>query len=344
VAVSPASRPAAPSPVGANVAIESLYTEHVGRVYRYCLRFLRDPTEAEDAAQTTFIYALRALRKGVRPEFEAAWLLAIARNVCLSRKEASERRRDFEVPRDVHVLQETVAAAAGDRLQDEMIRLEQALGDLPDVQRRVIVLREWQGLSYREIATALDLSVAAVETHIFRARRALAERLADEAPERKRRTLARLNAGSILVWLKSPFATGGALKAAAAVAAVAGGVALGAQVLEPLPPQAPPRDGIVRPRAEAYVLPQAAELDAVRIAPRKRPDVPSAGRPPAVEPAPPEAAPEPAEPPSLVLDVVETTVSDTARALDEQVDLSGVLAGLPPLRLETPDLQSGLLP
>src|SRR5205823_1932715 len=130
-------------------------------------------------------------RRGVVPLFDEAWLLAIARNVCLSRTEVA-RRRAVEVARDPHVLAESVAAPA---TSDDLAGLSEALTGLTEPQRRAILLREWQGLSYREIANELDLSQAAVETLLFRARRALAARLRV--------------AGSFLPWLKA-FAGGGA--------------------------------------------------------------------------------------------------------------------------------------
>ena len=65
----------------------------------------------------------------------------------------------------------------------ELIGIEEALEKMPENQRRAILLREWQGLSYREISEELDLSQAAVEMLIFRARRALAGAL--EQPEKQ---------------------------------------------------------------------------------------------------------------------------------------------------------------
>jgi RNA polymerase sigma-70 factor (ECF subfamily) len=172
-----------------------LYEQHSGRVFKYCLRWLRSREEAEDAVQTTFLYAMRGLRRGVVPLFDEAWLLAIARNVCRTRTEVT-RRRAVEVVRDPHVLAESVAAPAA---TDDLDGLSEALTGLTEAQRRAILLREWQGLSYREIAAELDLSQAAVETLLFRARRALAARLRV--------------AGYFVPWLKS-LAAGGAGKLA----------------------------------------------------------------------------------------------------------------------------------
>ena len=71
-----------------------------------------------------------------------------------------------------------------------MIALETALGALTELQRQAIILREWRGLSYQEIAEELELSQSAVETLIFRARRSLARSLDRQDVERPR-TLAR---------------------------------------------------------------------------------------------------------------------------------------------------------
>jgi RNA polymerase sigma factor (sigma-70 family) len=269
VAASLAARQSDRAKAQADCELERLYARYAQRVFRYSLRFLRDPNEAEDALQTTFLFALRALRRGVRPRLESAWLLAIARNVCLSRVQASQRRGRVEVACDAHILQETSASA--DRLHDEMISLEAAMVELSHVQRHAILLREWQGLSYREIATVLGLSLAAVETHIFRARRALARLLDAEAEDEKpSRPLARTHAAASLAWLKSPFAGGGALKLSAALAALASGAVISTGFSE-------------RAHAPAPTLPTAAAVDvgeqrrATNLKPR--PHVPAPAKP-----------------------------------------------------------------
>src|SRR5207248_6068360 len=73
-------------------AAERLYERHYARVLRFCRRRFASPEDAEDAAQTTFTYALRALRRGVVPEVEIAWLLTIARNVCRTWWQAARHR------------------------------------------------------------------------------------------------------------------------------------------------------------------------------------------------------------------------------------------------------------
>src|SRR5918992_1540122 len=96
-----------------------LYERNSELVFRYCLRMLGSREDAEDATQTTFFQALRALRRGVEPRFEQAWLLTIARNECKTRHRAGSRRRRRELAHDPQTLAELAGAPeAGDRRLD----------------------------------------------------------------------------------------------------------------------------------------------------------------------------------------------------------------------------------
>ena len=164
---------------------EGLYERHAAKIQSYCLHRLGSREEAEDAVQTTFMNAFRALDRGVVPEAETAWLYKIAENVCLTRHRSSWRRGRVESPASFELLEEVVPAP--NRPRDELIGLEDALASMPEQQRRAILLREWQGLSYREVAEELDLSQSAVETLIFRARRSLAQGLEQPVAKPRRR-------------------------------------------------------------------------------------------------------------------------------------------------------------
>lgn len=206
--------------VDPSTAAQVLYERHSGRLFGYFVHQLGSRDEAEDALQTTFLHAVRGLRRGVVPVAEWPWLLTIARNVCFTRWETARRRRSFETPRDPHVIEERAPAA----VETTEIPLQQALAALPEQQRRAIVMREWQGLSYREIADELGVTVGAVESLLFRARGSLAKQL------RGRRAL---DLGSLLAGAKSLF-TGGAVAFKIAVIAAATGatVVAGAATLE----------------------------------------------------------------------------------------------------------------
>jgi RNA polymerase sigma factor (sigma-70 family) len=197
-----------------------LYEQYANQIFRYCLHQLGSREEAEDAVQSTFLNAFRGLRRGVVPELESAWLFKIAHNVCLSRRRSSWRRGRIESPTDFEVVEELTPAPQ--RRADELIGLQDVLEQMPESQRRAILLREWQGLSYREIAAELDVSQAAVETLIFRARRALATGL-EQPPERPRRRVSRAaDLGNLLAGLKSLLLGGGAAMKVAATVAVVG--------------------------------------------------------------------------------------------------------------------------
>jgi RNA polymerase sigma factor (sigma-70 family) len=189
-------------------AAGDLYERYSGQIFGYCMHQLGSREEAEDAVQTTFMNAFRGLQRGIVPELESAWLFKIAHNVCLSRRRSSWRRGRVEAPNNFEVLQEVVPGR--EQVADELIRLQDVLEDMPENQRRAILLREWQGLTYREISSELGLSQAAVETLIFRARRALAQGLEQDADTWKKRLRRGADVGGAIACVKTLLGGGGA--------------------------------------------------------------------------------------------------------------------------------------
>jgi RNA polymerase sigma factor (sigma-70 family) len=209
----------------------ALYEEYANQVFRYCLHQLGSREEAEDAVQSTFLNAFRGIKRGVVPELEAAWLFKIAHNVCLSRRRSAWRRGRIESPADFEVIEELTPAPS--RRADELIGLQEVLERLPETQRRAILLREWQGLSYREIAAELELSQGAVETLIFRARRSLASGLEQPLESKRRRVARALDWGNIFAGLKAALIGGSvAAKVAATVAVVSATTVVAAEPLQ----------------------------------------------------------------------------------------------------------------
>jgi RNA polymerase sigma factor (sigma-70 family) len=149
-------------------AFESLYRSYVKDVYHYALALLRNPADAEDVTQTTFLNAYRAYSRGVEVEKPQNWLIKIAHNVARTRY-ARASRRVKEVPLEDHVEQ----LAVPEENRPDVHGVLQALGRLPFNQRAALVMRELEGRSYIEIADTIGVSVSAVETLIFRARRSL---------------------------------------------------------------------------------------------------------------------------------------------------------------------------
>jgi RNA polymerase sigma-70 factor, ECF subfamily len=167
---------------------DRLYRRHRGDVYRFVLRDLRNPDDAEDVTQAAFLNAYCALQGGTEPEKPRAWLFTIAQNVTRRRfRSRAARPHEVELDPDALVAPEPEAPSAAE--------IREALRRLRPNQRAVIVLREIGGLSYAEIAGTLGLSVSAVETLLFRSRRALREELAAAEEEQ-----AVVRVGGVVLW------------------------------------------------------------------------------------------------------------------------------------------------
>ena len=153
---------------------ESLYKRHAQDVYRYCRAMLGRQADAEDATQTTFLNAYRALERGETPRDARSWLQAIALNVCREHYRSAGRRPE-EVSLDDDP-GELVLEPPGPELGDVV----RGLSCLPFNQRAALVMREFEGRSLIEVAAALEVSTSAVEALLFRARRALREQLEEK--------------------------------------------------------------------------------------------------------------------------------------------------------------------
>ena len=255
----PSQSSASPPSLAARDAAHGLFERHQSKILGFCVRRLNTREEAEDAVQTVFVNALRALQRGVVPISEEAWLFKIAENVCLETHRANGRRR----LREVSEPEDLADPVARDEVveSDTARELIAALDTLPGSQRRALLLREWRGLSYKEIATDLRCTVGAVETLIFRARRNMAQALS----QTKTRIAGLLDLGSLVGAFKAVFggATAAKIAAAAAVVTVAtlpagdapqASVTKQAVVPAPsaqVPSRAPSVDRAVAPRAVA---------------------------------------------------------------------------------------------
>jgi RNA polymerase sigma factor (sigma-70 family) len=151
-------------------AFERLYRQNVREVYRYALVVLRSPEDAEDVTQTTFLNAYRVHIAGERLDSPRNRLIGIAHELCHQR--ARQEARLDELDLEDH-MDEAVPDDEGPTSTD----MRRALGHLRFDQRAALIMREVEGRSYAEIAEIQNVSVAAVETLIFRARRALREQL-----------------------------------------------------------------------------------------------------------------------------------------------------------------------
>ncbi len=159
----------------------SAYAELVRRrhaeILGLCLSLLRDPSEAEDAAQEVFIKAYRSLAGfGGRSSFHT-WLYRIASNHCLDllRRKKREKSQSLDaLMEDGSLLLDVLAGErdAGARVEGADL-LDRILGSLSPEERVLVTLREAQGLSYIEMSRALDCSVDAIKSRLKRTRQKL---------------------------------------------------------------------------------------------------------------------------------------------------------------------------
>ena len=161
-------------------AFEELHRRYVGSIYRLVRRKLGDALLAEDIAQETFLKALRMMDR-VDDSFNfGGWVHTVARNLCFD--ELRRRQRDLRVEDDEEDQAEggllaglpstsrsfdPVSVQESNELRRQVWTVAQRL---PEKYRLVLTLRELQGLSYRRIASILDMSESAVETLLYRAR------------------------------------------------------------------------------------------------------------------------------------------------------------------------------
>ena len=168
---------------GNQAAFGELVTRYQTAVYNMAYRMLGDPTEAEDAAQEVFVRAWNQLHTFQQDRRFSTWLLSIASHYSIDLL----RRRKPQAPLDDVALfvqsddpePEELAIKAE---QSDMVR--QLLNTLPDKYRSVTVLRYYNDLSYDEIAKATGLTESAVKTQLHRARKMLAEEIAEAAGSR----------------------------------------------------------------------------------------------------------------------------------------------------------------
>lgn len=272
-------------------ATQLLYERHSSRIFGFCLSRLGSREEAEDAVQTTFMNAQRGLGRGVVPEYELAWLFKIAQNVCHNRHQSARRRGRLEAVEDLDALQDVIASperSASVSLGD----LTHALGAIPKRQRQALLLREFRGLTYEEIAHELGVSVAAVEMLLFRARRAVAQQLEHSGATSSRRG-AVASTLELLRWLFGGSAAPLTLAAVTAAVATTATVATVPLVRERVPIPAAPK--VAAPHVVVPAAPPSPKKHVRHVA---RPvtsalavTAKAAAPPPTLAAAPPDVAP-----------------------------------------------------
>src|SRR5260370_21910266 len=155
---------------GAREAFEELFARYRGPVYGFFRRRLESQERAEDLAQETFLAVIRATARYEPRALVRTYLYGIALKLV-----AAERRKQKNTPAN-----QSDAEPATDDATEEALWVRQALGKLDVGEREILMLREYEQLSYSEIAELLRLPVNTVRSRLFRSRMALKSYLEPE--------------------------------------------------------------------------------------------------------------------------------------------------------------------
>jgi len=158
-------------------AFEDLVIAYQHRVFGVALRMLRNRSEAEEIAQEVFLRVHRAVEDFRGEAKLSTWLYAITSRLCLNRLASGERRMAREGEESLERLRADADPAAHAERGELEAALQRAITELPEERRVVVVLRDFEGLSYEEIAAALDLPLGTVRSRLHRARTDLKEKL-----------------------------------------------------------------------------------------------------------------------------------------------------------------------
>ena len=165
---------------GSDEAFEALFRRYRDRIGVHVRGMVHDRGRAEDIVQDTFVSALRSLRASDQEIVFRPWIYQIARNACIDHLRRVKRTEEISIDSDEfwpdfegHVSGATPETYATVVQRQSLDDLKQAFGGLPDSQYEILVLREFEGLSYQEIGRRMHLTPAAVESLLSRARRSL---------------------------------------------------------------------------------------------------------------------------------------------------------------------------
>jgi RNA polymerase sigma factor (sigma-70 family) len=167
---------------GDDRAFEQLYERYQRRIAAYVYGMVNDYGRAEDLTQEIFVSALRRMRATERPIAFKPWIYEIARNACIDQFRRSRRTEEVSFDADEGLGALEAARLTAGHTPDVAVDAKQqiddlcgAFGGLSDAHHEILVMRELEGLSYREIGERLGLSRPSVESTLFRARRRLTE-------------------------------------------------------------------------------------------------------------------------------------------------------------------------
>jgi RNA polymerase sigma factor (sigma-70 family) len=165
---------------GDDAAFERLYHRYQRRIGAYIYGMVHDHGRAEDITQDVFMSALRRMRKTDTPIAFKPWIYEIAKNACIDAFRRSRRAEEVSYDADdgterLHLVSNGPTPDAAVDTRMSLDHLRGAFGGLSEAHHQILVMRELEGLSYRQIGEKLGMSRPSVESTLFRARRRLSE-------------------------------------------------------------------------------------------------------------------------------------------------------------------------
>lgn len=166
-----------PKRVKKAVEMGALFETYHDRIYRYVLHIVRNPAEAEDLTQDTFLRACRGQESLRDPDAVRSWLYRIATHVCLDRLRQRKTHAPIESVEGLNRLESSISAPpAAEEVterRETSACVQRCLDFLPDSYRAVILLYEAHSLTAPEIAQLLGVSTGSVKIRLHRARHRL---------------------------------------------------------------------------------------------------------------------------------------------------------------------------
>jgi RNA polymerase sigma-70 factor (ECF subfamily) len=160
-------------------AFGAIVKRYQGSVYNVCYRFMKERQLAEDLTQDTFMRAHQRLDSYDDTRPFGPWIRRVAANLCINDLNRNKQLVfSLNEQRDTPNEQLKRGPEEAQLKREQRHRVREAILELPAHYRAVIELRHFQELSYKEIASALSIPLSDVKSHLYRARQALARRLA----------------------------------------------------------------------------------------------------------------------------------------------------------------------
>jgi RNA polymerase sigma factor (sigma-70 family) len=165
---------------GDDHAFEQLYHRYQRRIGAYIYGMVHDHGRAEDVTQDVFMSALRRMRATETPIAFKPWVYEIAKNACIDAFRRTKRAEEISYDADdggerLHLVSKGPTPEAAVDTRMSLDHLRGAFGGLSEAHHQILVMRELEGLSYRQIGEQLGMSRPSVESTLFRARRRLSE-------------------------------------------------------------------------------------------------------------------------------------------------------------------------